>query len=111
MLSIDFVKISNSIYRPVNISERESTRFTDSAFLGMRPIALRLFIGYVKSIISQKQGFLHIFIKPTRSRWGGGCGRRGRDERGMGGGVIRGDTAIEQLNLCIKEKVDFSRNK
>jgi len=48
MLSIDFVKISNSIYRQVNISEGGSiSRFIDSAILGVRPIALRLFIVHV----------------------------------------------------------------
>jgi len=71
----------------------------------------RLFIVHVITLIIHKDTFLQIFIKLTRSRWGAGCGRRGRDERGMGGGVIRGDTAIEQLNLCIKEEVDVSRNK
>jgi len=45
MLSIDFVKISNSNYRPVNISENGSISiFIDSAILGVWPIALRLFI-------------------------------------------------------------------
>jgi len=45
---IEFVKISNSIYRPVNISERGSiSRFMDSAILGVWPIALRLFIVHV----------------------------------------------------------------
>ena len=35
MLSIDFVKISNSIYKQVNISESGSiSRFIDSAILG-----------------------------------------------------------------------------
>jgi len=48
MLSIDFVKIPNSINRQVNISESGSiSRFIDSAILGVWPIALRLFIGHV----------------------------------------------------------------
>ena len=48
MLSIDFVKISNSIYRQVNISESRSiSRFIDLAILGVWPIALRLFIVHV----------------------------------------------------------------
>jgi len=48
MLSIDFVKISNSIYRQVNISESGSiSRFIDSVILGVWPIALRLFIVHV----------------------------------------------------------------
>ena len=48
MLSIDFVKISNSIYRQVNISESGSiSRIIDSAISGVWPIALRLFIVHV----------------------------------------------------------------
>ena len=52
MLSIDFVKISSSIYRQVNISESGSIyRFIDSAILGVWPIALRLFIVHVINYI------------------------------------------------------------
>jgi len=49
ILSIDFVNISNSIYRQVNITETGSiSRFIDSAiFFGGWPIALRLFIVHV----------------------------------------------------------------
>ena len=48
LYAINFVLISNSIYRQVNISESGSiSRFIDSAILGVWPIALRLFIVHV----------------------------------------------------------------
>ena len=51
MLSIDFIKIMNSIYRQVNISESGSiSKFIDSAILGVWPVALRLFIVHVITI-------------------------------------------------------------
>jgi len=67
MLSIDFVKISNSIYRQVNISESGSiSRFIDSAFLGMWPIALRLFIVHViiiiKALLFNDESILFILL-------------------------------------------------
>jgi len=65
MLSINFVKISNSIYRRVNISENGSiSRFIDSAILGVWPIALRLFIVHV--IINV---ILHMEYGAVRVKW------------------------------------------